>query len=112
MNRLLTLATLLFLLSPVVAQDIGSGVQAAREEEQRQRMRGRSVVVEDVDSAKISPRTVNLSDIQSKTKELSGLVQSLNGDMKTLQKGMLPADMTQRLKRIEKLAKDLRHTLQ
>lgn len=113
MNRLLPLATLLLLLAPAVAQvDPGRDGELIKAQQQQERNRGKTEGVEDIDNRKTTSRRVNLADIQSKTRELNGLVQSLNADMKTLQQGMVPADMTQRLKRIEKLAKNLRNTLE
>ena len=76
------------------------------------RLHGKTMPVEEGDSAKLGQRTVDLTDFRNKTAELNSLVQSVNRDLKSLQSGLLPADLTQRLKRIEKLAKDLRHTLE
>ena len=55
---------------------------------------------------------VNLAQVQQKTGELNRLVKELNADMANLNKGMISADVNQRLKRIEKLAKELRQSLQ
>jgi len=57
-------------------------------------------------------RMVNVAEVIKKTNELNTLVRSVNGDVAGLNKGMLAVDLTQKLKKIEKLAKDLRHDLE
>ena len=114
MKHTLVLAAVLFLSLPVWAQgaDPARAGNQARMDSLNHRLQGKTFPVEEGDSAKVVSRTINLVDFQNKTIELNGLVRSVNADMKTLQQGMLPADLTQRLKRIEKLAKELRHTLE
>ena len=75
------------------------------------RMRGKIIPMQD-NTAKPGGRNVNVADVIKKTNELNALVNSVNGDVITLNKGLLAADLTQKLKRIEKLAKDLRHSLE
>src|SRR3954462_8486098 len=105
MKCLLVFAGIVFLSSLAVAQTVDparSGNQA-RMNSLHQRLQGKTSTIQDGDNDKFPPKTINLDEIQNKTDEMNGMVQSLNEDMKTLQKGMLPADLTQRLKRIEKL---------
>lgn len=51
----------------------------------------------------------NFLEMQRNAKELSELAQSVPSDIDQTMKGMLPKDLVNRLKRIEKLAKQLRN---
>lgn len=114
MKCVLVFAGVLFLSLAAVAQgaDPARAGNQARMDSLNHRLQGKALPVEEGNSTQLGSRTIDLMDFQNKTTELNGLVQSVNRDMKNLRSGILPADLTQRLKRIEKLAKDLRHTLE
>lgn len=56
-------------------------------------------------------RSLDLSKVQQEADELSKLAQTIPSDVAEIRKGMLPKDVTQKLKQIEKLAKHLRGQL-
>jgi hypothetical protein len=58
--------------------------------------------------AKFDTRKVNLDQVNAETQELRKLVDSLQPQMEQVNKGQLPKDLTEDLKKIEKLAKHLR----
>lgn len=57
------------------------------------------------------PKPPDPAKLKSETDELTKLVASLPADVDRASKGFLPTDLDARLKRIEKLAKHLRHEL-
>jgi len=54
---------------------------------------------------------VNLVEIEREAKEMSALAASVSGDVEQIRKGLLPSDAFDKLKRIEKLSKQLRGQL-
>ncbi len=54
-----------------------------------------------------SPK-LNFVEMERESKELSQLAGSIPGDVDLLKKGLLPKDVVDKLKRIEKLSKHLR----
>jgi hypothetical protein len=56
-------------------------------------------------------RSLDLWKLQQEADELSKLAQSIPPDVADIRKGMLPKDVTQKLKQIEKLSKQLRGQL-
>jgi hypothetical protein len=56
-------------------------------------------------------RSLDLSKLQREADELSKLAQSIPPDVAYIREGMLPKDLTQKLKQIEKLSKQLRGQL-
>jgi len=53
-------------------------------------------------------RTIDLDKLRHDANELASLAQSVPPDIDQTTKGVLPKDLTDKLKRIEKLAKQLR----
>jgi hypothetical protein len=51
---------------------------------------------------------MNIIEMERESKELSHLAGSIPGDVELLKKGLLPKDVVDKLKRIEKLSKHLR----
>lgn len=51
---------------------------------------------------------MNIFEMERESKELSQLAGSIPGDVDLLKKGLLPKDVIDKLKRIEKLSKHLR----
>jgi hypothetical protein len=51
---------------------------------------------------------MNFVEMERESKELSQLAGSIPGDVDLLKKGLLPKDVVDKLKRIEKLSKHLR----
>jgi allophanate hydrolase subunit 1 len=111
MRTLLFTVSLLALLTPVARAQESAG-QQMKMDSINQRIRMQKVPEKDEDLPANAPLKVNLDEVQKKTNELNELVKSLNGDVANLKKGVIAADVNQRLKRIEKLAKELRQSLQ
>ena len=82
-----------------------------RMETMKQRVQGARIDVTD-EQPTPGKRRVDLTEVQKRTEELNGLVKSVNFDLANLRKGILAADLTEKLKKIEKLAKQLRQTLE
>jgi hypothetical protein len=57
---------------------------------------------------KASPRQINIDQVNSETQELRRLADGLPAQIDQVTKGQLPKDLSDNLKRIEKLAKQLR----
>ena len=57
------------------------------------------------------PRRVDLQKIQNEADELARTAQTIPADVASVRKGMLPKDIIQKLKEIEKLSKRLRSQL-
>jgi hypothetical protein len=51
---------------------------------------------------------LDLAELRREARELLELSQSLQGDVESLNRGLFPKDITDKLKRIEKLSKHLR----
>jgi hypothetical protein len=56
----------------------------------------------------LDSRTFKLQAIHQDAQDLSSLSAQLQSDLQQLQKGLLPKDLAQNLKRMEKLSKKLR----
>jgi len=54
------------------------------------------------------PRRVDPAQLKSEAAELQTLANAMPGEVDQVTKGMLPKDMTENLKKIEKLAKHIR----
>ncbi len=59
----------------------------------------------------VAKRTIDVEKLQLKAHELAALSQSIPPDIEKVAKGVLPKDLDGRLKRIEKLSKQLRKEL-
>lgn len=94
------------------APDPGAAAEKMKIDAINQRIRMQQVPSSDKDGTPIAGRRINLVELQQKTDELNKLVKSLDGDMVNLRKGVLAADLDQRLKKIEKLAKEIRRSLE
>ena len=55
--------------------------------------------------------TLDIEKLRREADELSRIAQTIPPDVSSLQKGLLPKDMIERLKQIEKLSKELRKRL-
>ena len=55
--------------------------------------------------------TIDLAQLQDQADELAKLAQTVPLDVASIRKGMLPKDVLQKLKQIEKLSKHLRNEL-
>ena len=58
-----------------------------------------------------APTHIDLLEVQREAAELSKTAQTIPLDIENLKKGMLPKDVLQKLKQIEKLSKHLRNQL-
>ena len=54
---------------------------------------------------------VNAAELERKAKELADLASTVPSDVDRLNKGLLPKNILDKLKRIEKLSKDLRNKI-
>lgn len=113
MRHSLLFAVLLAIAPLAFAQSAAPDKSAERAqiEQMNQRLRGSSINVTDEQTTP-GKRRVDITEVQRRTDELNGLVKSVNFDLVNLRKGILAADLTEKLKRIEKLAKQLRQTLE
>jgi hypothetical protein len=57
------------------------------------------------------PRRINLQQLQKEADDLALTAQTIPADVASVRKGMLPKDIIQKLKQIEKLSKHLRTEL-
>jgi len=55
--------------------------------------------------------TIDLAELEQQADELSRIAQTIPPDIDSVRKGVLPKDIVERLKQIEKLAKHLRSEL-
>jgi hypothetical protein len=58
-----------------------------------------------------SPRHVDLARLQREAEDLARTAQTIPSDVANVRKGMLPKDVIEKLKQIEKLSKHLRAEL-
>jgi hypothetical protein len=56
-------------------------------------------------------RRINLAQLQKEADDLARTAQTIPSDVASVRKGMLPKDVLQKLKQIEKLSKHLRSEL-
>jgi len=56
-------------------------------------------------------RSINLAECQREADELARTAQTIPSDVASVRKGMLPKDVIEKLKQIEKLSKHLRSEL-
>jgi len=110
-NLVVTFAILAVSTSLAQGPDPGAAAERMKLETINQRVKMQPVPVKDQSQSPTAPRKVDLGKVQQKTDELNQLVKSLNGDVVNLRQGVLAADMDQRLKRIEKLAKEIRQSI-
>jgi hypothetical protein len=60
------------------------------------------------DPPQVQPARIDQAQLKSEAEELLSLAQSVRPDVEHLGQGMLPKDVVEKLKRIEKLSKQLR----
>ena len=85
-------------------------VERARVDDMNQRLKGKQVAYSE---ESLRPgKTYDFVEIQKKTIELNHLIQDVNGDVGKASKGVMSTDMNKRLKRIEKLAKEIRQAFE
>jgi hypothetical protein len=102
----------LLAVAPAFAQGNPSGeLERARVESMNQRLKGTSVLASD-NSLRPGERNYDFVTIQKKTVEMNQLIQTVDADIVQATKGVLSADMSKRLKRIEKLAKEIRQAFE
>ena len=85
-------------------------IERAREDAMNQRLRGKDVVASEIS---LKPgKTYDFVTIQKKTIEMNHLLQEVNGDVVKASKGVLNKDLSAKLKRLEKLAKEVRQAFE
>jgi hypothetical protein len=86
-------------------------IERAREAAMNERLRGKDVWASD-QSLKPGGKTYDFVTIQKKTIEMNHLLQEVNGDVVQASKGVLNKDLNTKLKRLEKLAKEVRQAFE
>jgi hypothetical protein len=109
LNRLMMVGALLLLVTAMSGQAVDSAIKA-RMTADLDRTRGNNVTVSDQTTK--PGRSLDLAHVRDQTVEMNQLVVSINADVVGLQKGVLAADLHKKLKRLEKLAKDLRQSVE
>ena len=107
------LVMLLMLVVPVGYSQSGNpsgGVEQLRVENINQRLKGKTVVYSE-ESVKPG-KTYDFVTIQKKTVEMNHLLQEVDGDVVAASKGVLNKDLSSKLKRLEKLAKEVRQAFE
>jgi hypothetical protein len=85
-------------------------IERAREDAMNQRLRGKDVLASE--GSLKTGRTYDFVTIQRKTIEMNHLLQDVNGDVVKASKGVLNKDLSAKLKRLEKLAKEVRQAFE
>ena len=100
--------------SVLLAQaDPSRAVNDAMMSSRMERARGQQVPMQDQQGiATPKGRNLDVQAIAKKTKELDEVVHSVNLDVINMGKGVLAADISEKLKKIEKLSKELRHAIE
>jgi hypothetical protein len=101
----------LLLVSSAIASAQSQAAISAHERSDAERMRGVRVPMSD-ETLKPGGRDLDLGKVQKKNMEINELVRSVNLDLQNLQKGVRAADLPKKLKQLEKLAKELRQSLE
>jgi hypothetical protein len=109
-KTILVLGAALLIAPNVLAQRGETEAVRARMASDAERMRGEKVPIKD-ETLKAG-RDVDLPQLQKKQEEMKELVQSINVDLQNMQAGVRAADLPQKLKKLEKLAKELRQRLE
>jgi hypothetical protein len=92
------------------AQSPNAAAATMRADAIRERTRGKVTLTTDDPHQNIP--APDLAKVQQQSDELNQLVKSLDDDIVSMRKGLMAADMSQKLKRIEKLAKEIRHNIE
>jgi 3,4-dihydroxy-2-butanone 4-phosphate synthase len=103
------LVTLSLSLTGAALGQVSSAINA-RIRSDMDRMRGERVSV--TDETMKPGRDLDLVKIQKKDAELTELLNSVNIDLRNLQQGVRSADRPKKLQQLEKLAKELRQSVE
>ena len=104
MKTIPRICLLLFLVAAAVAQEstqIPKGIQAAQQ--------AQADIEKSIPAPQIAARKPE--DLQRDADQLAMLAQTVPADIAKIRQGMLPKDVVQKLKQIEKLSKRLRSQL-
>ncbi|HEX6879387.1 MAG TPA: hypothetical protein VF135_03410 [Terriglobales bacterium] len=110
MRTLLLFSTLFIFSGIAVAQNGEADGIRARERSDMERMRGEKVYIED--NTPKPGRDIDLVKLKKQNDEMIVLVRSVNADLVNLQRGVRSADLPKKLKQLEKLAKELRRSVE
>jgi len=109
MRNHLSLVAALLLVTSMSGQAPESAIKA-RMSSDLDRTRLSNVAVND---QQLKPgRSLDLAHVRDQTIEMNKLIQSINADVVNLQQGVLSVDLQKKLKRLEKLAKDVRQSVE
>ncbi len=100
-----TLAVVLFATSPVLAQvrQIPPGVQRADQAEAQ--------AEKNIPPPMQRQTRLDLAKLHQDADDLARIAQTIPPDVSSIQRGVLPKDMIEKLKRIEKLSRHLRNQI-
>ena len=105
--KLLTCVLLVFLLTATTtlaqARPIPPGIRQADQTENKTQ--------QNIPPARQQQTTLDMEKLRREADELAQIARAIPSDVSNLQKGLLPEDMVERLKQIEKLSKELRSHL-
>ena len=108
-NSLMIAGALLFLATAMFGQAESTAIKA-RENSDMDRMRGNSVMINE--QKLTAGRSLDLGHVRDQAIEMNQLLTSINADVVNLLKGIRAADLQKKLKRLEKLAKELRQAVE
>jgi hypothetical protein len=108
-NLLVTTGALLLLVTAMSGQAAESAIRA-RLKSDLDRTRGNTIQTND--QTLKAGRNPDMVHVFKQTEEMNRLVESINTDVVNLQKGVISADLHTKLKRLEKLAKELRQAVE
>jgi hypothetical protein len=86
--------------------------QQTAQQQMSQKIWARGQMMRPDSPPQLDTRAAAIQAIHRDAEELSALSSSLQSDLQQLQKGMLVGDLTQKLKKVEKLSKRLRLEVQ
>ncbi len=106
---LLVTGALLVLATAMYGQAEQSAIQA-RLDSDMERMRGQRIKV--VEQKLGTGRNLDFEHVRQQAIEINQLIVSINADVVNMQKGVMSAELNKKLKRLEKLAKVLRQSIE
>ncbi len=93
--------------------DPARAVNQARMSDYNEHMRGKMIPMKETNGVEAPQgKMLNIREIALKTKEMNELMHLVSLDVVNLNKGILSADLSEKLKKIEKLSRELRKSVE
>jgi Mg2+ and Co2+ transporter CorA len=108
-SQILLLLFLSLTATIALGQAEGSAIRSM-EHSANERLRGNKVEVSDQTNR--TGGDVDLAALKKKNSAMNELIKSINADLANLQNGVRAADLPKKLKQLEKLAKELRQSIE